>query len=113
MASFIWFSVGIVTTGSRIRSQNPGCAKPADGVFIMKKTTTGPQYGANRNAVNIIEVRGKTGWWPIKPIQAYESDWVAKKRIEDITGKDYNEVLFCDKPDFRISTYSSVATNEV
>ena len=86
MASFIWFSVGIVTTGSRIRSQNPGCAKPADGVFIMvKKATTGPQYGENRNAVSIVEVRGKTGWWPIKPIQAYVSDWVAQKRIEDST----------------------------
>ena len=115
MANFIWFNVGTVTTGSRTRILSLGCAKLADGVFIMVKKATAvePQYGANRNAVNIIEVRGKTGWWPIKPIQAYESDWVAKKRIEDITGKDYNEVLFCDKPDFRISTYSSVATNEV
>ena len=106
-------SVGTVTIGDKIEILNLECAKPADGVFIMKKTTTGPQYGANRNAVNVIEVRGTTGWWSLKPIEAYESDWVAKKRIEDITGKDYNEVLFCDKPDFRISTYSSVSTNEV
>ena len=112
-ANFIWFNVGTVTTGGETRNLNLECVKPADGVFIMVKKATGPQYGTNRNAVNIIEVRGRTGWWPIKPIQAYESDWVAKKRIEDITGKDYNEVLFCDKPDFRISTYSSVSTNEV
>ena len=113
MASFTLCSVGTVTIGDKIEILNLGCAKLADGVFIMVKKATGPQYGTNRNAVNIIEVRGRTGWWPIKPIEAYESDWVAKKRIEDITGKDYNEVLFCDKPDFRISTYSSVSTNEV
>ena len=115
MANFIWFNVGTVTTGSRTRNLNLGCAKLADGVFIMAKKIeeTGPQFGKNRNAVNIIEVRGRTGWWPIKPIEAYESDWVAKKSVEDMTGKDYKEVLFCEKPDFRISRYTSVNTNEV
>ena len=81
--------------------------------MVQKTTTMGPQFGTNRNSVNIVEVRGKTGWWPIKPIEAYESDWVAQKRIEDITGKNHEEVLFCDKPDFRISRYTSVATNEI
>jgi len=70
-------------------------------------------YGYNRNHMNVIEIRTSLKWLPLVPIRAFSNDDVAHKVIEDITGKDYKEVLFCDNPEYRITRYSSEKINEL
>jgi len=80
-----------------------------------KKKATKTQetgYGYNRNHFNVIEIRTALKWLPLGPIRAFDSMDVAQMVIKDMTGKDYKEVLFCDNPEYRITRYSSVKTNE-
>jgi len=70
-------------------------------------------YGYNRNHFNVIEIRTSLKWFPLIPIRAFDSMDVAYLVIKDITGKDYKEVLFCDDPEYRITSYSSIKTNDL
>ena len=70
-------------------------------------------YGYNRNHMNVIEIRTSLKWLPLVPIRAFANEDVAHKVIEDITGIDYKDVLFCDNPEYRITRYSSEKINEL
>ena len=86
-----------------------------DGAFIMLIGMKGKQkgYGINRNHMNVIEMRTSLKWAPIMPIRAFANEDVAHKVIEDITGLNYKDVLFCDNPEYRITRYSSEKINEL
>ena len=70
-------------------------------------------YGYNRNHFIVIEIRTSLKWLPLVPIRAFDNEDVAHKVIEDITGIDYKDVLFCDNPEYRITRYSSEKINEL
>jgi hypothetical protein len=86
-----------------------------DGAFIMLIEMNEKQkgYGYNRNHMNVIEIRTSLKWLPLVPIRAFANEDVAHKVIEDITGIDYKDVLFCDNPEYRITRYSSEQINEL
>jgi len=86
-----------------------------DGAFIMLIEMNEKQkgYGYNRNHMNVIEIRTSLKWLPLVPIRAFANEDVAHKVIEDITGIDYKDVLFCDNPEYRITRYSSEKINEL
>ena len=86
-----------------------------DGAFTMLIEMNEKQkgYGYNRNHMNVIEIRTSLKWLPLVPIRAFANEDVAHKVIEDITGIDYKDVLFCDNPEYRITRYSSEKINEL
>ena len=75
----------------------------------MKEKQKG--YGINRNHFIVIEIRTSLKWLPLVPIRAFDNEDVAHKVIEDITGIDYKDVLFCGNPEYRITRYSSEKIN--
>ena len=113
MGGFIWFNVGIVIIGSATKNQRQGYVNIVDGVFIMETNEDKKGLGYDTNHFEVIEVRTALKWLPLMPPRAFSTVEVAHKVIEDITGKDHEEVLFCDNPEYRITRYSSVKTNEL
>ena len=84
-----------------------------DGVFTMGTNEDKKGFGYDTNHLWVIEMRTSLKWLPIMPPRAFGSLDVAHIIIRDMTGQDYKEVLFCDNPEYRITEYSSVKTNEL
>ena len=79
----------------------------------MRKNEDKKGFGYDSNHLWVIEMRTSLKWLPIMPPRAFDSLQVAYIVINDMTGQDYKEVLFCDDPEYRIMEYLSAKTNEL